>query len=163
MWTMNRMLIFLLQLPAVSAPCHAQIVQQVYEVQVLVLDYKTGRPVPEWEVAMMLPNIKGKYPPYSSTIWGKTGKSGTVFFPFQSPIPQQVSIMTDWDGYSCTSQDVFDTSKVLQQGVIGDFELCKNIKSGTVTAQPGEIVIYLRRPNRWQRIERFFRNTFSGC
>lgn len=162
---MNRILIFLLLLLAVSAPCHGRIIQRVYEVQVqvLVLDYKTGHPVPEWQVAMMLPNRKGSYPPYSTAIFRETGKSGTVVFHIQSPMPQQITITTDWDGYSCTKQRAFDTSEVLQKGIMGSFELCKTVTSNTVTAQPGEIVIYLRRPNRWQRFQRFLRNIFSGC
>jgi hypothetical protein len=159
---MYRILIILLLLLTAHAPCHGRIVQQVSEVQALVLDYKTGRPVPGREVEMILPDAKGDIHNNSPRIFKKTGNNGIAVFHINSPVPPQVWVMTDCP---CTRQQAFETSEVLQQGMIGDhadFELCRNPTSRTVMAKPGEIVVYIRRLNLWLRFERFFWRVFES-
>jgi hypothetical protein len=135
---------------------------RVYEVQVLVLDYKTGRPATGREVEVMMPDAKGDIHNDSPRIFKKTGKNGIAVFPIGSPAPPQLWVVAD---FSCTRRRAFETSEVLQQGIAGDhadFELCKKPTSRTVTVQPGEIVVYTRRLNLWLRFQRFFWEVFES-
>jgi hypothetical protein len=159
---MYRMLIFLLLLLTAHAPCHGRIVQQVSEVQVLVLDYKTGRPVPGWSVEMKLPDAKGEIHRFPLGTFKETGENGIVVFQIKAPLPPQVGVSIK---SPCTRREVFDTSEMLQQGTIGDhadFESCKSPTSRTVVAQPGQIVIYIHLPTVWQKIRHFFWSFFDG-
>jgi hypothetical protein len=156
------MLIFLLLLLAVCIPCHGQILQQDYEIQVLVLDYKTGSPVPGWWVEMKLPDAKGEIHRFPLGIFKETGENGIVVFQIKTPIPPQVGVSIK---SPCTRQEVFDTSDVLQQGIVedhADFELCRNPTSRTVVAQSGQIVIYTHLPTVWHKIRHFFWSFFDG-
>ncbi|HWF03322.1 MAG TPA: hypothetical protein VHA06_06520, partial [Candidatus Angelobacter sp.] len=98
----------------------------------------------------------------SPRFFEKTGKSGIVVFHIQAPVPPQLWVMAD---FSCTRQQSFQTSEVLQHGAIGDhadFKWCKNATSRTVTAQAGEIVVHVRRLNLWLRFQRFFWEVFES-
>jgi hypothetical protein len=157
------LLSFLASLMAYAA-CHGQSVPRVsvVQVQVLVLDYKTGRPVKGREVEVMLPNAKGDIYNHSPRIFKKTGENGIAVFQIAPPVPPQLWVMAD---FPCTRRQAFETSEVLQQGVIGDhadFELCKNPTSHPATAQPGEIVVYIRRLNPWLRFQRLLWEIFES-
>ena len=160
---MYRVLIsFLVSLVVYGTP-QGQSVPQVSVVQVLVLDYKTGNPVKGREVEMILPDAKGDV--YSNSphiIFKKTEKNGIAVFHIGRPVPPHLWVMAD---FPCTGQQDFETSQVLQQGIIGDhadFKLCQNPTSRPVMARPGEIVLYIRRLNPWLRFERFIWEIFES-
>jgi hypothetical protein len=163
---MNNLLIPILVLLAFSSTGHGQSALPASVVQVLVLDYKTGLPVKGREVEMILPNTKGDVYEHSPRIIKKTGKNGIAVFHISSPLPQEVFAVADaMADFPCTSRQTFETSEVLQRGIIGDhaaFELCKNPTSRPATAEPGEIVIYIRRLNPWLRFRRALWETFQG-
>ena len=152
---------FLVSLVAYSA-CHGQSVPWVSAVQVLVLDYKTGRPAKGREVEVMLPDAKGDIYNSSPRIFKKTGKDGIAVFHLASPVPPQLWVIAD---FPCTRQQAFETTELLQRGIVGDhadFELCKNPTPRPARAQPGEIVVYIRRLNPWLRFERLVWEIFEG-
>lgn len=159
---MYRVLIFfLVSLVAYGTP-QGQSVPQVSVVQVLVLDYKTDNPVKGREVEMILPDAKGDVYNRSPQIFKKTGKNGIAVFHISSPLPPQLWVMAE---FPCTGRQDFETSEVIQQGIIGDhadFKLCKNPTSRPVMARPGEIVLYIRRLNPWLRFERFIWEIFES-
>src|ERR1051325_8443467 len=96
----------------------------------------------------------------------KTGKNGIAVFHLSPPLPPQLWAVTDaMADFPCTRRQSFETSEVLQRGLIGDhadFELCKNPTSRPAMAQPGEIVLYIRRLNPWLRFRRLVFETFQG-
>lgn len=150
---MNNLLIPVLVLLAFSSTCHGQSVLPPSVVQVLVLDYKTGRPVKGREVEMILPDAKGDIYDHSPQIFKKTGKNGIAVFRISSPLPPQLWAMAQ---FPCTRRQAFETSEVLQRGIIGDhadFALCKNPTSLPATTQPGQTVLYIRRLNPWLRFQ----------
>ena len=158
---MNKTLIFFLLLLTISSPCHARILQQVYEVQVLVLNHKTGRPVPGWKVDMQLPDAKGEIHRFDRGIVEEAGKNGIAIFHIKSPIPQQVLI----EPYSsCAKWKLLDTSEILRQGMVEDHDdfNCKKSTSRTATAQPGQIVVYAHLPTFWEKFQNFLDNLFPA-
>jgi hypothetical protein len=163
---MNNLLIPVLVLLAFSSTCHGQSVLPPSVVQMLVLDYKTGRPVTGREVEMILPDTNGDVYSRSPQIFKKTGKNGIAVFYLSSPLPPQLWAMTDaMADFPCTRRQSFETSEVLRRGIIGDnadFELCKNPTSRPATTQPGEIVLYVRRLNFRLRFLRFLWEAFQG-
>jgi hypothetical protein len=159
---MNNLLIPVLVLLAFSSTCHGQNVLPPSVVQVLVLDYKTGRPVKGREVEMILPDAKGDVYDRSPQIFKKTGKDGIAVFNISSPLPPQLWVMAE---FPCTRRQAFGTSKVLQQGIIGDhadFALCENPTALPATTQPGEIVLYIRRLNPWLRFQHLLWEIFQS-
>jgi hypothetical protein len=163
---MNNLLIPVLVLLAFSSTCHGQSVLPPSVVQVLVLDYKTGRPVTGREVEMILPDSKGDVYERSPRIFKKTDRDGIAVFYLSSPLPPQLWAMTDaMADFPCTRRQSFETSEVLRRGIIGDnadFELCKNPTSRPATTQPGGIVLYVRRLNFWLRFRRLLWEAFRG-
>jgi hypothetical protein len=158
---MNNLLPVLVLL-AFSSTTHRQSALPPSVVQVLVLDYKTGRPVKGGEVEMILPDAKGDVYNRSPQIFKKTGKDGIAVFDISPPLPPQLWVMAE---FPCTRRQAFGTSEVLQRGVIGDhadFALCKNPTSLPATAQPGEIVIYIRRLNPWLRFQHLLWEIFES-
>jgi hypothetical protein len=163
---MNNLLIPVLVLLAFSSTSYGQSVVPASEVRVLVLDYKTGLPVKGREVTMILPDANDDLYDHSPQISEKTGKNGIVVFHLSPPLPPQLWAVTDaMADFPCTRRQSFETSEVLQRGIIGDhadFELCKNPTSRPAMAQPGEIVLYIRRLNPWLRFRRLVFETFQG-
>ncbi|HET9363741.1 MAG TPA: hypothetical protein VFP71_02020, partial [Candidatus Angelobacter sp.] len=163
---MNKRLIPVLVLLAFSSTCLGQSVVPASVVQVLVLDYKTGLPVRGREVEMILPDSNGDLYNRSPQISEKTGKNGIAVFHLSSPLPSQFWVVTDaMADFPCTRRQSFETSEVLQRGIIGDhadFELCKNPTSRRALVQPGEIVLYVRRLNPWLRFRRVVWEVFQG-
>jgi hypothetical protein len=163
---MNNLLIPVLVLLALSSKSHGQSVVPASEVRVLVLDYKTGLPAKGREVTMILPDAKGDVYEHSLRIIKKTGENGIAVFHLSSPLPAQLWAVTDaMADFPCTRRQSFETAEVLQRGIIGhhaDFELCKNPTSRPATAQPGEIVLYIRRLNALLRFRRVVWEVFQG-
>jgi hypothetical protein len=159
---MSRVLVFFLTFLAASSICQAQAVPSVSEIRVLVLDYKTGRPVKGREVEVMLPDVMGQIHNRSPLIVQKTRKDGIASVQVPSPLPPQLWVMAD---FPCTRQQAFATTEILQHGIVGDhadFELCKNPTSRRVAARPGQIVLYIRRLNPWLRLERLVWEIFES-
>jgi hypothetical protein len=163
---MNNLLIPVLVFLAFSSTCLGQSALPYSVVRVLVLDYKTGLPVKGREVTMILPDAKGDVYNRSPQISEKTRDNGIAVFHLASPLPPQLWAVTDaMADFPCTRRQSFETSEVLQRGMVGDhadFELCKKPTSRAVTAQPGEIVLYIRRLNAWLRFRRLLWETFQG-
>src|SRR5262245_45250040 len=101
---MYRSLISVLVLIAVSSACQAQTAPPVSVVQVLVLDYKTGRPLKGREVEVMLPDARGYIYNSSPRIFKKTDRNGIAAFTIPSPLPPDVWVMAD---FPCTRQQAF--------------------------------------------------------
>jgi hypothetical protein len=152
--------IFFCVLLVAAAVCDAQDVPVVSVIRMRLLDYKSGRPTPGREVEVML-DVKVNNRPIR--IFQKTGKDGIAVFHINAPPPQTVWVMAD---YPCTDQQEFEIAQVLQKGMVGDhadFVLCKEPTSlPAATAQPGEIVIYIRRLNLWLRFQRFLWAIFNS-
>jgi hypothetical protein len=147
-----------------SGPCWAQVLA---EVRVRVLDYKTGRPVQQRTVGVLLPDNEGQIRNDSVTMLEKTGRDGVAVFRFTQPLPPTLWIiaaytMADW---SCTERQEFGTTEVLEHGAVGDltaFWLCEHHTSSTAIAQPGEVVVYTRHLNPWLRFRRFLHEAVNG-
>lgn len=115
---------------------------------------------------MILPDANGDVYNRSPQIFKKTGKNGIAIFYLSPPLPRQLWAVTDaMADFPCTRRQSFGTSEVLQRGIIGDradLELCKNPTSRPATAQPGEIVLYIRRLNPWLRFQRLLWEIFQS-
>jgi hypothetical protein len=141
--------------------------QAVSEVRVRVLDYRTGRPVQRRTVQLLLPVSPGQIRNDSVRMLAKTGGDGVAVFHLSEPLPPILWIVPEYSmgDYSCTKRQEFETSEVLREGVVGDvadFPLCEHHISSSVTAGPGEVVVYTRRLNAWLRFRRFLHEAFNG-
>jgi hypothetical protein len=147
-----------------SCICYSQVESQV---RVRVLDYKTGRPVQRHTVGLLLPDDEGEIRNNSRTLLAKTGRDGIAVFRITKPLPPRIWVspehsMGDW---SCTATQDFRTSDVFRVGVVGAFEnhpLCKHHTTLSATAEPGEVVVYLRHLNGWLSFRRFLHEVFNG-
>ena len=156
------MLISSVVLMVACVASHGQVSPAASEVQVRLLDYKTGRPLPHRTVDVLLPDRDGEIRNHSRQLFRKTGKDGIAVFQIPAPLPATLWVTAD---FPCTRTQAFGTSETLQRGIVGDhddFELCKNPTSQPATARPGEIVIYIRRLSPWLRFRRALWETFEG-
>ena len=159
---LRSLLSFFLAYVAVSSACYGQSSPTVSEIRVRTLDYKTGRPIKHRLVEVMLADRPGPRRDRPFVIFQKTGTNGSAVFQIPAPQPSKIWVMAD---FPCTRQQAFGTFEVLERGIVGDhadFELCKHPTNHRATAQPGEIVIYIRRLNPWLRFWRFWWEVFEG-
>jgi hypothetical protein len=135
--------------------------QTTTEVRVRVLDYRTGHPA-EGRTIGLLDSV-----PRRHWLIARTGRDGVATFHLSSSLPQTLTIDPEvtLSYWSCSRQQEFGTSEVLQHGVVGDFEdhpLCKDHTSSVGVALAGEIVVYARRLNEWLRFRRFLHEAING-
>ncbi len=139
--------------------CACSFSQSVSEVKVRVLDYRTGHPKKGWRVGLLL-----------GEDWqsGRTGKDGIALFRVQTILPKTLSIDAEagsWSEWSCTNQQSFDTSEVLQGGMVAPLlshPLCRQPTASIPTIQAGEVVIYVRHLNPWLTFRRVLWETLYG-
>jgi hypothetical protein len=134
--------------------------QAATEVRVRVLDYRTGLPV------------KGRLVGLESAAIGQwsvatTDKDGVATFQLSNPLPQVLTIDSEVTlaNWSCTERREFQTSEVLERGIVGGFEdhqLCKVHTPTLAVAQPGEIIVYTRHLNAWLTFRRFMHEAVNG-
>jgi hypothetical protein len=154
--------VFAIVFTAASVVSHGQAISANAEIRVKLLDYKTGRPVQRHVVELMLPDQTGEIYNRSPRIFQKTSRDGVAVFDIKRPLPPSIWVIAD---YPCTRKQRFGTSEVLDRGAVGDhagFPLCANATSSVATAHPGEVVIYIRRLNIWQKFRRLLYETFEG-
>lgn len=141
------------------ASCSFSFSQAATDVKIRVLDYKTGKAVKRWKIELFTGD---------KAFPSKTAKDGIALFQVPKPLPRTLSVNPEagwWDQWSCTDTREFQTSEVLQAGVVGkisDNRLCHRHATSTATAKPGEIVIYTRRLNPWLTFRRVLWETFYG-
>jgi len=152
-----RMLRAIVIVVAVSHLCFAQTSS---EVRVRVLDYRTGLPVKGWKVGLSIGN---------HWIVEKTMQDGVASFRTATALPQNLHI--DAEGgvrseWSCiATPEIFDTSVVLEKGLIGNFlihPLCKHHVSPITKSNPGEVVVYVRRLDPWLTFRRLWHDATRG-
>lgn len=150
---MSRILTSLL---VVALSCGFSFAQDdLHEVKVHVLDYRTGHPVKGWEVGLL-------------SLTAKTEKDGVALFRIAGPLPPILSVNPEaggWSEWSCTDFQSLQTTEVLQSGVEGKFlkhPLCREHVSSTTTPHGGEIVIYVRHLNPWLTFRRVLWEIFYG-
>src|SRR5229473_3934465 len=129
-------------------PVYAQSNPSATTIRVLLVDYKTGRPLKSHKLWLWLSNKDGELTEHPVTLTGKTGKDGIAVFQFgQSPPPRMwVDLrIGDW---ACASTGEFATSELLQNGIgahfAADANLCKSQPAAFPEPQPGEIIVVIR-------------------
>lgn len=129
------------------------------DVKIRVLDYTTGHPAKRWKVGLFTGN---------NWLVAKTAKDGLASFRITGPLAQTLSIDAEagwWSEWSCSDKGIFQTSEVLQRGVVTGFlqhPLCQHHTLSTATAHAGEIVMYVRHLNPWLTFRRVLWETFYG-
>ena len=129
-------------------------------VRVLVLDYRTGRPVIGHDVGLGGAD-------FGHWSIARTDKRGIAIFSIDTPLPQALTIdpevtLANW---SCSGLREFQTSEVLERGMVAGFEdhpLCKDHTSKPAVAEPGEIIVYTRHLNAWLTFRRFLHEAING-
>lgn len=156
---MMRVLRILASMIVVAVSCGLSFSQVLSEVKVHVLDYRTGHPAKGWKIGLLIGN---------SWIAGETAKDGLALFHLSEPIPQTLSIDPEaggWSQWSCSDKGIFQTSEVLQHGVVTGFlqhPLCQHHTPLHPAPHAGEIVIYIRHLNPWLTFRRVLWETFYG-
>jgi hypothetical protein len=85
-----------------------------------------------------------------------TDKNGRAAFNLPTPLPARVIVnieFANWRQCSPALAD-YDTSQVLRSGVVAD-DLCTYDASQSLSAKPGEIVIFARYVSFWDRLRNF--------
>jgi hypothetical protein len=142
-----------------SLPMQEQAAKRTIEIRVLLLDYKSGRPVKGREVALSWFDSAGQRSNEWTYLESKTGTDGIALFRFEHTPPPEFWVtllrMGDW---SCNSSDYFSTSDVVSKGVASRFaadtHLCKDKPFDYPSPPPGQIVIPARHLNGWLRMRR---------
>lgn len=132
--------------------------QSVSEVRVLVLDYRTGNARKGWRVGLLV-----------GSDWqlARTGKDGVALFSIGKIFPKTLKIDAEagsWSEWSCTNEQSFETSEVLERGTVArllSHPLCRNHTS-SIPALPGVVVIYGRHLNPWLTFRRVLWEAFYG-
>ena len=129
------------------------------EVQVRVLDYRTGQPAKHWKVGILAGN---------DWLKAETATDGLASFRISGPLPQTLSVDPEagsWSEWGCSDKGIFQTSEVLQRGAVTGFlqdPLCQHHTLSTAIGHPGEIVIYIRHLNPWLTLRRVMWEAFNG-
>jgi hypothetical protein len=124
------------------------------QIQVLLLDYRTGQPLKGRYVALSLSNADGKFL-RADAIRGKTDANGVVVFELSATPPPKVGVAVD--DYACAEHEEFATADILQHGIAGSYvddNRCKPHVSLLPDAIPGQVVFPVHRLNLWQRFWR---------
>jgi len=127
------------------------------------MDYKTGRPVKEHLIAILLSDSAGQITPHQSEeLIRSTDTDGMAVFQVKEPLPPKVSVDTnslaDWN---CSATSGLSTSEILQHGIVGQYTLdprwCRKKHSlPDASPVPGEIVIYVHQLGVFGRLYRLF-------
>jgi hypothetical protein len=147
---------FMAVLVSVSFPSVAQTVPAVPQFRVLILDFKTNRPVAGHRVELLLPCVfEGNRS--RRTVRKETIKDGTAVFNLNRPLPPDVCVVEDG------MEQRFAISEVLQQGAISySYDLYARPLSWPSAKQPGELVVYIRRIKAWERFKGALSSFFAG-
>lgn len=143
----------------VAVNCCFSVSQGLDQVKVRVLDYRTAKAAKRWKVGLLIGN---------RSLLAVTAKDGVASFPITGTLPDALSVYPEagwWSQWSSCTGGTFQTSDVLQHGVVAGFlqhPLCRQHTPSTATAVTGEIVIYTRRLNPWLTFRRILWETFYG-
>lgn len=139
--------------------CGFSFSQTASDLKVRVLDWKNGRPVAGWKVGLLAGD---------KWLVTKTAKDGVASFRVAEPMPQKLTIDGEagsWSEWSCSANGEFETSEVLQHGVVTGIlhhPLCQRNTASTSAAHTGEIVLYVRHLNPWLTFRRVLWEAFYG-
>jgi hypothetical protein len=166
--------------------CGLSFSQKPSEVTVMirVLDYKSGHPARDRNVALSTVPINRNVHDW---VIAKTRKDGVASFTIKTPLPAVLWVDPEagsFRNFSCTQSDSeldfpggariqvdfsgvlhLATSEVLHQGIVGRFTknpLCQPHMSSIPPEQPGIIVIFTRHLNPWLTLRRFMHEAFNG-
>jgi len=126
------------------------------EIRVVVLNYKTGRPLAGRYIALVLLGPDGEYPNHAGAMTSKSGADGIAVFRFIAAPPPVVSVVA-LDDYECSKEVDFSTAEILQRGIAGEYaddNICKPHVLSAWIPKPGQIVFPIHRLNILQRIWR---------
>jgi hypothetical protein len=168
---MSRILVTFLVVAASYSPSFSQTPS---EVRVRVLDYRNALPARGRKVGLVVAPANAKN---DNWLIAKTNRDGVASFRISGSLRQTLRVdpeagsLANW---SCTRSNAefdfsgvldLETSEVLQHGVVGELTnhpLCQHHTSSTLTARPGEIVVYTRHLNPWLTVRRFMHEVFNG-
>ncbi|HEX4542208.1 MAG TPA: hypothetical protein VH114_03495 [Candidatus Acidoferrum sp.] len=126
------------------------------EIRVLLLNYKTGRPLKGRYVELVLSGPDGKYSFRGGNVRGKSDADGVAVFMFEKLPPARVWVLP-LDDYECAADVEFSTADILQHGIAAkyvDDSRCKPHASSLPDPKPGEVVFPVHRLNLGQRFWR---------
>jgi hypothetical protein len=141
-----------------SGVSSGQTVSAPLKLQVLLLHYKTGRPLKGCWVELALSNPVGKLLPRPELMRSVTDAKGVATFRFDKVPPPRIWVIAMND-YECSERHDFATTEVFERGIAGtyaDDDRCKPHALRLPNPQPGEVVFPVHRLNLWQRIVRTY-------
>ncbi len=147
---------FMAVLVSASFMSLAQTVPAIPQFRVLILDFKTNRPVAGHRVELLLPCVfEGNWP--RSTVRKTTIKDGIAVFNLSRPLPPDVCVVEDG------MEQKFAISEVLQQGAVSySYDPYARPLSWPLAKHPGELVVYIRRIDAWERFKGSLSSFFAG-
>jgi hypothetical protein len=126
------------------------------QLKILVLDFKTNRPVAGHRVELLLPCVfEGNWS--HRTIRKKTTKDGIAIFNLSRPLPRDVCVVENG------MEQTFAIPEVLQQGAVSySHDPHARPLSWPLAKHAGELVVFIRRINAWERFKGSLSSFFAG-
>jgi hypothetical protein len=146
---------FLMLWPGVSS---GQTASAPANLQMRLLNYKTGRPLKGRWVELALSDPDGKLLRRPELMRSVTDAKGVATFRFEKVPPPRVRVIA-LDDHECAERHDFATAEVFEHGIAGtyaDENRCKPHDVRLPNPQPGEVVFPVHRLNLWQRIIRTY-------
>jgi hypothetical protein len=132
------------------------------EIRVRILQSNTHRPMKRRTVEIQFSGADGQWYSPAKHLIGHTNSKGVVVFKVIGPVPPRIDII-DLKGYPCSFPEEFETSQVLQRGIVAGWQVtgvesadkwCRPLEDAPVPiAAPGEVVFFVHQLNFWQRIQ----------
>jgi len=117
------------------------------QLKILVLNFKTNRPIAGHRVELLLPCIlQGNWPHRIKR--KKTTKDGISGFKLSTPLPTNVCVVEDG------MEQEFAISEVLRQGAVSySYDHYARPLLWPLDKHPGELVVYTRRIKAWTKFK----------
>jgi hypothetical protein len=131
---------------------------QTAVVKIHVLDFKTNRPLKHHRIGLLLPCVvEGDWP--HNVVKKRTRSDGIAVFGKVDRHSIDLCVVEN------NMEVRFSTSEVLEHGAVAySYDPYTNPRlSWPVVTQPGELVVYTRRYNPWQKLKGFFSDLFCFC
>lgn len=132
------------------------------EITVRIINARSGKPLREVPVTMFLWNGPPTFrfdnvPKGEIVVDATTDENGRAVFQSPQPTTEHVgfSVGTPWDFAGCWHLQESSPAKVLQSGVVADYNetKCGKLRQ-QVLAKPGEVVIVEKKLTSWEKMRR---------